>query len=109
MGTDTQKKRCYFEDPVPFEVPFRAARGDQGAAKTAASLCFKRFRDGSSKQDVSRYLEAMLESYTGGEDVSEGSDAWKACKIDDRRCDALVEFDLTSKSGGAFHFQTTKK
>lgn len=95
---------------ISVKVPVKAAGCSKGVATRVAELLKSKIRyAGMTQKDAENYKDELLKEYSGGEDVPENSEAWKACKIAALKACPHVPFDVVLKNGTRVHFQTTAR
>jgi len=100
---------CEFPDEdemVKFEVPV-APFQSVNVARRVACICIGKLQDGTSKENTMKFRDALAKDYTGGDDVPENSEAWKACKVAINHENPLVAFQRELKDGSKVAMQTT--
>jgi len=109
---DKAKKCVKFDFPhegkkIPFEVPLKIVGGNASVGKRVASLCFKQFVDGQSKESIVKFRDNLVKGYIGGPDAKPDSEAWEACRGTLAHTSPLCSFQLEQKNGQKIAFQTT--
>jgi len=109
-----KKRKCVsFQCPshgkknIFLEVPIKATGGNRRMAATVAEMCFYKLQNGSSKEEVQKFRDEVLNDFRGGKDVSDDSEAWRVCKMDIAHKNPLVSFIWEAKNGSKVRFQTT--